>query len=76
MNSADYMFTVTPEQHAKAVIDQLGWETKTYGPMIHDLEYNARFVYSFGLFDWFVQCCNKNRSEKLIRNYENGKKSN
>ena len=50
MNSADYMFTVTPEQHAKAVIDQLGWETKTYGPMIHDLEYNARFVYSFSLF--------------------------
>ena len=76
MNPADYMFTATPEQHAKAVVDQFGWESKTYGPLMHDLEYNLRFVYSFGLFDNFVQYCNKNRSEKMIKIYENNKKSN
>jgi len=76
MNPADYMFTATTEQHAKAIIDQLGWESKTYGPLMHDLEYNMRFVYSFGLFDTFVQYCNKNRSEKMINIYENNKKSN
>jgi len=73
MNPADYMFTVTPEAHAKAIIDQLGWESKTYGPLIHDLEYNLRFVYTFGIFDAFVQYCNKNRSEKMISIYENKK---
>ena len=31
MNPADYMFTATPEQHAKAVVDQFVWEIKTYG---------------------------------------------
>ena len=76
MNPADYMFTATTEQHAKAIIDQLCWESKTYGPLMHDLEYNMRFVYSFGLFDTFVQYCNKNRSEKMINIYENNKKSN
>ena len=73
MNPADYMFTATPEEHAKAVVDQFGWESKTYGPLMHDLEYNLRFVYSFGLFDSFVQYCNKNRSEKMIKIYENNK---
>jgi len=73
MNPADYMFTATPEGHAKAIIDQLGWESKTYGPLMHDLEYNLRFVYSFGLFDTFVQMCNKARSEKMIKIYENKK---
>ena len=75
MNPADYMFTVTPEAHAKAIIDQLGWESKTYGPLIHDLEYNLRFVYTFGIFDAFVQYCNKNRSEKMINIYENKKRN-
>ena len=74
MNPADYMFTVTPEVHAKAIIDQLGWESKTYGPMIHDLEYNLRFVYTFGLFDAFVQWCNKSRSDRMIGIYEKEKK--
>lgn len=76
MNPADYMFTVTPEAHAKAIIDQLGWESKTYGPMIHDLEYNLRFVYTFGIFDQFVQWCNKSRSDKMIGMYERKKKYN
>lgn len=76
MNPADYLFTVTPEAHAKAIIDQLGWESKTYGPLIHDLEYNMRFVYvPFGLFDKFVQWCNKSRSENMIKLYEAQKKN-
>ena len=76
MNPANYMFTVTPEVHAKAIIDQLGWESQTYGPLIHDLEYNLRFVYTFGLFDAFVQWCNKSRSDKMIGIYEKEKKCN
>lgn len=75
MNPADYMFTATPEGHAKAIIDQLGWEKQTYGPLMHDLEYNMRFVYSFGLFDKFVQWCNKSRSENMIKLYEQQKKN-
>jgi len=76
MNPANHLFTVTPEVHAKAIIDQLGWESKTYGPMIHDLEYSLRFVYTFGLFDTFVQWCNKSRNEMLIDIYEKEKKNN
>ena len=76
MNPANYMFTVTPEAHAKAIMDQLGWEKKTYGPMIHDLEYNMRFVYSFGIFDKFVQWCNKSRSDAMIKLYEEERKNN
>jgi len=74
MNPADYMFTATPEGHAKAVVDQLGWESRTYGPWIHDFEYAMRFVYiPFGLFDKFVQWCNKSRSDRMIQLYENMK---
>ena len=59
----------------QAIIDQLGWESKTYGPLIHDLEYNLRFVYvPFGLFDAFVRWCNKSRSDRMIGMYEKDKK--
>ena len=51
---------------------QLGWESKTYGPLIHDLEFNLRFVYSFGLFDKFVQWRNKSRSDRMIKKYDKG----
>merc|ERR1719414_2666351 len=34
MNTANFMFTVQPEEHAKAVFNQLGYETETYGPLI------------------------------------------
>ena len=57
-------------------MDQLGWENWTYGPMIHDLEYNARFVYSFGFFDKFDQWCNKSRSDAMIKLYEEERKNN
>ena len=39
----DYCFTSTPEVHARAVIDQLGYEKITYGPLIHDLEFQLRY---------------------------------
>lgn len=71
MNTADYMFTVQPNVHAKSVIDQLGYETKTYGPFIHCLEANLRWKYTlFGFFDRYVQYCNKNRNLKLIKDYK------
>jgi len=71
MNTANYKYTVQPETHAKAAVDQLGYETVTYGPLTHCLEYNLRFKYQiFGLFDSYVQWCNKNRSLKLIEDYK------
>lgn len=71
MNTANYMFTVDPKIHAKAVIDQLGYESVTYGPFTHCLEYNLRFEYQFfGLFDSYVQWCNRGRNLKLIKDYE------
>jgi len=73
MNPADYMFTATTEEHAKAVVDKIGWDSRTYGTLTHHLEYNARFVY-IPFFDRFVQWCNKNRSEKMIKIYENADK--
>ena len=39
----NYCFTSTPEVHARAVIDQLGYEKMTYGPLIHDLEFQLRY---------------------------------
>jgi len=71
MNTANYKYTVQPETHAKAAIDQLGYETVTYGPLTHCLEYNLRFKYQiFGLFDSYVQWCNKSRNLKLIDDYK------
>jgi len=75
MNPADYLFTATTEEHAKAVVDKIGWDSRTYGTLTHHLEYNMRFIYvPFGIFDKFVQWCNKNRSEKMIRIYESASK--
>jgi len=71
MNTANYKYTVQPEVHAKAVIDQLGHESVTYGPLTHCLEYNLRFNYQmFGIFDSYVQWCNKSRNLKLIEDYK------
>jgi len=71
MNPAGYMFTVQPAQHAKAVVDQLGYEAETYGPLIHCLEYNLRFKYRFfGLFDSYVQRCNLSKNVGLVQKYE------
>ena len=61
----------TTEEHARAVVDKIGWDKRTYGTMAHHIEYNMRFVYvPFGIFDKYVQWCNNNRSEKMIQMYE------
>jgi len=70
MNPAGFMFTAQPEDHAKAVFDQLGYETQTYGVLMHELEYNFRFKYGFfGLFDKYVQWCNASRNANLVKIY-------
>jgi len=71
MNPAGFMFTAQPEDHAKAVFDQLGHETQTYAVMMHDLEYNLRFKYTFfGLFDKFVQWGNASKNADLVKIYD------
>merc|ERR1719204_1062610 len=71
MNPAGFMFTAQPEDHAKAVFDQLGYETQTYSVLMHELEYAFRFKYGFfGLFDKYVQWCNASRNAALVKIYE------
>jgi short-subunit dehydrogenase len=36
--SGRYTFSVTAESHGKAVIDQLGWQSVTYGSYVHAIE--------------------------------------
>lgn len=70
MNPAGFMFTAQPDDHAKAVFDQLGYETQTYGVLMHELEYNFRFKYTiFGLFDKYVQWCNASSNADLLKIY-------
>merc|ERR1719471_1926658 len=67
MNPAGFLYTVSPAVHAKAIFDQIGYETETYGPMIHCPEYNLRFKYTmFGMFDTYVQWRNSTRNMKLV----------
>jgi len=71
MNPAGYLFTSQPRDHAKAVFDQLGYETRTYAVLKHDLEYKLRFKYTvFGLFNKFVQWRNTSRNANLVKIYE------
>lgn len=70
MNPAGYLFTVQPSTHARAVLDQLGYESQTYGPLVHCVEYNMRFKYQlFGLFDRYVQWCNLSKNQGLVQKY-------
>jgi len=69
MNPANFKYTITPETHAKAVVDQLGYEKQTYGAFVHDLEYQMRFNYTFGIFDQYVQWCNSTRNANLVKTY-------
>lgn len=70
MNPAGFLFTAKPEDHAKAVFDQLGYEKQTYGVLMHELEYNFRFKYSiFGLFDKYVQWYNATSNANLVKVY-------
>ena len=59
----------TPEDHARAVVDKMGHDSQTYGPLAHHLEYNLRFVY-LPFFDRYVQWVNRNRSDKMIQMYD------
>jgi len=71
MNPAGFMFTIQPATHAKAVIDQLGYEDITYGAMTHCLEYQMRYRYTmFGMFDKFVQWRNASRNAYLVKVYD------
>jgi len=72
MNPAGYLFTLQPATHAKAVVDQLGYESKTYGPLTHCLEYQMRYRYTLGLdlFDKFVQRVNASRNANLVKLYD------
>ena len=37
MNSGRYLFTIESDSHAKSVVNQLGWQSITYGNYVHAL---------------------------------------
>ena len=39
MNSGRYTFTVSSQQHAKSVIDSLGWDSVTQGHIVHGFQH-------------------------------------
>ena len=59
MNSGRYTFTVTSEQHAKAVIDRLGWESETSGHWIHG--FKNHFVIRHCIPNWINDKINASR---------------
>lgn len=48
MNSGRYTDTVTSEAHAKAVVDELGWDTETEGHWYHYTHGALRRFYPTG----------------------------
>ena len=52
MNSGRYMGTISAEEHAKSIIDKLGWlETETIGHWKH---YFFRGLMNFPITNWFI----------------------
>lgn len=63
MNPGIWAFSVTSEQHAKACLDQLGWETETYGHLMHDMQggYRSYFPWIAGpTINWYNSRARKN----------------
>ena len=59
MYSGRYTFSITAEQHAKAVIDKLGWETETQGHWIHG--FKNHFVNRHYVLNWINEKINAGR---------------
>jgi len=63
MNPGRFTFTVRPEQHAKAVIDKLGFETETYGHWTHGLRHEIRQYEPFYSIDEY----RVNKMKKIMK---------
>ena len=53
------MFTVTSEQHAKSVVDQIGWTSATRGACAHGL---SAYIRRFWLIDYICTIENARRT--------------
>jgi short-subunit dehydrogenase len=64
MNSGRYLFTVTADQHAKSVVDQLGWELETQGHYVHDFEDTVTHIWPLNSI---VHAINFKRRQDFLR---------
>jgi len=48
MNSGRYLFSISAETHAISAINQLGWQTVTYGSAVHALQPILRAFWPIG----------------------------
>ena len=72
MNSGRYLFSITAESHATATIDQLGWQTVTYGSAVHALQPIVRAFWPIG---YVVDKVNNSRKATWLAEEEAKKKA-
>lgn len=72
MNSGRYLFSVFAEQHAKAVIDQVGWDSKTFGHWEHGLHFNLS---QHWLSHYIIESINNKRRLAFLRERDEAKKA-
>jgi hypothetical protein len=71
LNPGIYMFTVSSEAHAKAVVDQIGWTNETRGACAHGV---TNYVRRFWIIDWM--CTLENARRVSAARAKNPKKDN
>jgi short-subunit dehydrogenase len=70
MNSGRYTFTTSAENHARSVVNSIGWETTTQGDLLHGV-YN--FLNQYRAFTMLDNWVNKRRFQAFL--LENQKKA-
>jgi len=63
MNSGRYCMTVTAEAHGKAVIDQLGWQSVTWGHWMHAI---GPFITTYTPIGYFITRANAARYQVFL----------
>ena len=57
---------MTPEEHARAVVDKMGFDKKTYGPLIHHIDCALRYEYlPYGFYDNLIRWLNRKRNKNM-----------
>ena len=64
MNKGKYLFLITSPQCAKSVIDQLGWDSETFGHWHHGLSITLQY---FWLSKYIINKINDKRRQDLFR---------
>ena len=62
MYPGNYVWSISPEAHAKAVIDQLGWQTETYGSYKHAVKPYVKAIFPLGFISDRIDIARKYRN--------------